>query len=79
VKIERFKLVGMRAEICGCLAKNMIVAEKRPIGNEGQIVVHFIFVFDDIDASRLHPSTSVSKKRAQESDLFWQGFSLVQL
>jgi hypothetical protein len=48
VKIERFKLVGMRAEICGCLVKNMIEAEKRPISNEGQVVVRFIFVFDDI-------------------------------
>lgn len=44
----------MRAEICGCLVKNMIEAEKRPIGNEGQVVVRFIFVFDDIGASRLH-------------------------
>jgi hypothetical protein len=43
-----FKLVGMRAEICGCLVKNMIETEKRPIGNEG----HFIFVSDDIGASR---------------------------
>jgi hypothetical protein len=51
----------MCAETSGCLVKNMFEAEKRPIGNEGQVVVRFIFVFDDIDASRLHPSTSESK------------------
>ena len=57
----------------------MIEAGKRPIGNEGQVVVRFIFVFDDIDVSRLHPFDIREQKRAQESGLFWQGFSLVQL
>jgi hypothetical protein len=41
--------------------KNMIEAEKRPIGNEGQVVVRFIFAFDDIGASRLHSVDIVSK------------------
>jgi len=46
--------MGMRAEICGCLVKNMIETKKRPIGNEGPFVVHFIFVSDDIGSSRLY-------------------------
>jgi hypothetical protein len=44
----------MRAEIFGCLVKNTIETEKRPTGNEGQVVVHFISISDDIDASRLY-------------------------
>jgi hypothetical protein len=47
-------LVGVRAETSGCLVKNMIEAGNRPIGNEGQVVVHFIFVSDDKGASRLY-------------------------
>jgi hypothetical protein len=55
----------MRAETSGCLVKNMIEAGKRPIGNEGQVVVRFIFVFDDIGASRLH-SVDIREKKGRK-------------